>query len=323
MSEKSDLRIAFAGTPDIAAIILQRLLDAGITPIAAYTQPDKPAGRGRKLQQSAVKVLAMENDIPVYQPQTLRDSRAQQTLEDLKPDLMIVIAYGLILPQEVLDIPTYGCMNIHASLLPRWRGAAPIQRAILEGDETTGITIMQMDAGLDTGDMLVKEEVAIAPDETSSSLHHKLAQAGGKAMLAALNLLKANKLQPKQQDDTLASYAHKIEKSEGEIDWQQSAEAIERMLRAFQPWPVAYSHIAGERVRIFSADIIASSCVEAPGTLVEFSKNGLKVATGEGYLNITQLQLAGGKPLNVSQLVNAPPKVLTPGACFDAKSCRD
>ncbi|RKZ96443.1 MAG: methionyl-tRNA formyltransferase, partial [Gammaproteobacteria bacterium] len=235
------LKIIFAGTPDFAAVALQSLLDSQHEIIAVYTQPDRPAGRGRKLTASPVKALALEHDIPVYQPVSLKDEAAQQELIELQADIMIVVAYGLILPEIILAAPQYGCLNIHASILPRWRGAAPIQRAILAGDQATGVTIMQMDKGLDTGDMLLINRCAINPGDTASSLHDQLALMGGTAIMQTLADIEAHRLQPQAQDDTQATYAHKLDKQEAQIDWHQDADDIVRKIQAFNSWPVAYT----------------------------------------------------------------------------------
>src|SRR5690606_15102764 len=247
------LRIVFAGTPEFAARHLQALLDAGQSVIAVYTQPDRPAGRGQKLMPSPVKQLALQHGIAVYQPQTLRDPAAQAELAALQPELMVVVAYGLILPQAVLDIPRLGCINSHASLLPRWRGAAPIQRALQAGDVESGVTVMQMEAGLDTGPMLLKVSTTITAEDTGGSLHDRLATLGSQAVIEAVTKLAAGGLRGEVQDDTLATYAHKLNKDEARLDWSRPAVELERLVRAFHPWPICHSTLNGEAIKIHSA----------------------------------------------------------------------
>ena len=304
MNIPSNLRIVFAGTPVFAEKILSVLLTAGHDVVAVYTQPDKPAGRGHKLVASPVKQLALTQAIPVYQPKTLRDPLAQAELKVIEADLMIVAAYGLILPQTVLDIPVHGCLNVHASLLPRWRGAAPIQRAILAGDTYTGVTIMQMTAGLDTGPMLNTLTCPIESHDTSASLHDKLAVLGGAALLTSLAVFADKGWIAEKQDDTLATYAHKIEKEEAQVDWQQSAEQIERQIRAFQPWPVAYCHAQDKTVRLWSAEVLDQPASGPPGTICQANKNGIDVATGSGQLRLKRVQFSGQKPWTIVEVLN-------------------
>ena len=299
------MKIIFAGTPEFAAVALRDLLAAGHDIIAVYTQPDRPAGRGRKLTPSPVKQVAIEHDIPVFQPASLKGEEAQKQLAELNPDLMIVAAYGLLLPKAVLEIPRKGCINIHGSLLPRWRGAAPIQRAIEMGDAETGITIMQMDVGLDTGDMLLKKACAIENTDTTASLHDKLAKLGGEAMLEALDLLNKNQLHAEKQNDEQAVYAHKLNKAEAIIDWSEPAITIQRKIRAFNPWPVAQTDYEGKVMRIWVADAINEPTTTNPGKVIKANKHGIDVATGDGVLRIRQLQLPGGKPLEAHQFLNA------------------
>ena len=305
-----DLNIVFAGTPDFAATILQALL-ATHKISAVYTQPDRPAGRGRKLTASPVKQLAIEHHIPVQQPLSLKTAEAQQTLADYQPDIMIVVAYGLLLPQAVLNIPRHGCLNVHASLLPRWRGAAPIQRAIEAGDKQTGVTIMQMDKGLDTGDMLLSKTCDITDNDTSQRLHDKLAKLGTEALIETLNNL--DHLQPQQQDDALSTYANKLAKSEAKIDWQQAAATIQQRLRAFTPWPGCYTPIDGGNLKIHQAEVIDQSYDATPGTITAINKQGVDVATGKGILRITHCQLPGSKALSVADILNAKPHFLSVG----------
>ena len=299
------LRIIFAGTPDFAAKHLAALIDSEHQIIAVYSQPDRPAGRGKKLAASEVKQLAVSHDIPVYQPSTLRDEVAQQELAALDADLMIVVAYGLILPQVVLDTPRLGCINVHGSLLPRWRGAAPIQRAIWAGDNETGVTIMQMDIGLDTGAMLHKVSCPITATDTSASLYDKLAKLGPQGLLVTLEQISANTQVAEPQDDSLANYATKLSKEEANIDWTQSAVAIERQIRAFNPWPVSYTQIAGQNVKVWQASVITTATTAQPGSIVAIDKQGIQIATGDGILNLLSLQIAGKKAMSVQDILNA------------------
>ncbi|WP_404439123.1 methionyl-tRNA formyltransferase [Stutzerimonas chloritidismutans] len=309
------MRIVFAGTPEFAAQHLQALLDAGREVIAVYTQPDRPAGRGQKLMPSPVKQLALQHNIPVHQPQTLRDPAAQAELASLQADLMVVVAYGLILPQAVLDMPRLACINSHASLLPRWRGAAPIQRAIEAGDAESGVTVMQMEAGLDTGPMLLKVRTPIAPDDTGGSLHDRLAALGSNAVVEAVAALEAGTLAGEIQDDSLATYAHKLNKDEARIDWTRPAVELERRVRAFHPWPICQSTLDGAAVKIHAAEPGTGHGV--PGQIIVADKNGLDVACGEGSLRLTRLQLAGGKPLAFSDLFNSRREQFATGKAFE------
>jgi methionyl-tRNA formyltransferase len=298
------LRVVYAGTPDFAVPALQALIDSPHEVVAVYTQPDRPAGRGRKLRASPVKQLALEHDIPVEQPPSLRDEEAQAQLASYDADVMVVAAYGLILPQAVLDTPKHGCLNIHGSILPRWRGAAPIHRAILAGDEETGITIMQMNAGLDTGDMLLIKSLPIGPADTTAILHDQLAALGASALIETLELLTESKLDPQVQDDSLSTYADKLAKEEGIIDWNESAEAIARRIRAFNPWPVAQTAHGDKMLRLWMAEALDQAASGEPGKVIGESKQGIDVACGEGTLRITQLQLPGGKPMNIPAFLN-------------------
>ena len=299
------LNIIFAGTPEFAAVSLEALIQSRHSICAVYTQPDRPAGRGRKLKPSPVKQLALQHQIPVLQPKSLKDLEAQQQLASWNPDLMVVVAYGLLLPAAVLQIPRLGCINVHASILPRWRGAAPIQRSILAGDKETGVTIMQMDVGLDTGDMLLKSTTPINQNDTSQTLHDRLAEIGARSLVDTLDLMVNDKLAPQKQDDKQSCYAAKIQKSEALIDWQQSAEQIHRQIRAFNPWPVAQTTVDGNTLRLWNAEFMAEPCSQPPGTVIDESKSGIAVATGNGVLQITQLQLPGGKPLAAADFINA------------------
>jgi methionyl-tRNA formyltransferase len=299
------LNIVYAGTPEFAATALAALLESQHNVIAVYTQPDRPAGRGRKLTASPVKVLALDHGIEVYQPESLKDTAEQQKLAALKPDLMVVAAYGLLLPKAVLETPRLGCLNIHASLLPRWRGAAPIQRAIIAGDTETGITIMQMDEGLDTGDMLYKLTTPIASDDTAETLHDRLAALGAQAITEALHALQAGTLHGEKQDDSLACYAKKLHKEEAQIDWHKPAGEIARQVAAFNPWPVAQSRNGEEVLRIWNAEALDEQNSRTPGSVLHGGKQGIDVACGEGVLRITRLQRPGGKPQSAAEYLNA------------------
>lgn len=300
------LRIVFAGTPDFAATHLNVLLETDHQVVAVYTQPDRPAGRGKKLTASPVKRVALGHDIPVYQPQTLKTSEAQQELAALNADIMVVVAYGLLLPVAILQTPRLGCINVHASLLPRWRGAAPIQRAVEAGDPESGVTIMQMDVGLDTGDMLRKVTCPILSTDTGGDLHDKLMGMGGGALIETLRDLANGTATPEVQDDALANYAAKIHKQELLIDWRESAEYLARKVRAFSPFPVCYSQWHKERLKIHQAEIVAGeTSTEAAGTLVDASPNGLKVVCGDGaLLMLRSIQLPGKKNLPVADVLN-------------------
>jgi methionyl-tRNA formyltransferase len=299
------MRIVYAGTPEFAVPALQALLAAGHEVVAVYCQPDRPAGRGRKLTFGAVKQVAVAAGIPVEQPLSLKAVEEQDKLRAYAPEVMIVAAYGLILPQVVLDIPRYGCLNIHGSLLPRWRGAAPIQRAIQTGDTETGVTIMQMAAGLDTGDMLHTVVCPITATDGGQSIHDKLATQGASALLHTLDLLAAGKLQPQVQDDTLANYAHKLTKAEAQIDWTQSAAVIDRTIRAFDAYPVAFTVYDGQPLRLFASRSLSEVEGNAvPGTVIAESKSGIDIATGDGVVSILSLQLPGGKRLTAEQFLN-------------------
>jgi methionyl-tRNA formyltransferase len=288
------LNLIFAGTPEFAAVHLQALIDAGRhRVVGVYTQPDRPAGRGKKLAPSPVKALALHQGLPVFQPSHLKSPEVQAELAALAADLMVVVAYGLLLPQAVLDIPPLGCINVHASRLPRWRGAAPIQRAIQAGDTETGICIMAMDAGLDTGPVLYRESCRIRADDTGASLQDRLADLGGRVLLTAIDGLAAGTVKPEPQDDRLATYAAKIAKQEAAIDWRKDAVEIELLVRAFNPAPVAFTTLAGERLRVWAAKARAEVTHSPAGTVIAFGATGLSVACGRGILDITELQFAG------------------------------
>lgn len=299
------MKIIFAGTPDFAARHLASLLAAKHQVVAVYTQPDRPAGRGKKLTPSAVKSLALEHDIPVYQPENFKSDDAKQALAELNADLMIVVAYGLLLPQDVLDTPKLGCINVHGSLLPRWRGAAPIQRAIWAGDEATGVTIMQMDIGLDTGAMLHKASLPIAADDTSASMYQKLAELGPQALLDTLDKMAQNQLIAEPQDDNLANYAKKLSKEEAQINWQDNAAFIERCIRAFNPWPCSFFQCEGNNIKVWQSQVTEGTTDATPGTILSADKQGIQVATGNGILNLLTIQVPGKKAMAVQDVLNA------------------
>lgn len=299
------LRIVFAGTPDFAAKHLHALINSHHEVIAVFTQPDRPAGRGNKITASPVKQLALEHNIAIYQPATLKKEENQQLIAELNADIMIVVAYGLILPQVVLDMPKLGCLNVHGSLLPRWRGAAPIQRACWAGDSETGVTIMQMDAGLDTGDMLFKVTCPITATDTSASLYDKLAQLGPEALLTTLTQMTTGQAVPEKQQPSLVTYAEKLSKQEAKLDWQLSAEQLERCIRAFNPWPISYFEINGEPVKVWQANVIDQHSEQTPGTILQANKDGIQVATAKGILNLTQLQPAGKKAMSAADILNS------------------
>ena len=300
------MRIVFAGTPEFAVPSLRAVLDRGEV-VAVYTQPDRPAGRGRGLQASPVKIEALARGIDVLQPETLRTQVSRDALRAHKPDVMVVVAYGLLLPPKVLEIPRYGCWNVHASLLPRWRGAAPIQRAIEAGDRETGVCLMQMEQGLDTGPVLLCQKTPVGADETAGQLHDRLARLGAQTLSDGLGLLRAG-IKPvaiPQPTDDRVAYAHKLEKTEAKLDWTQPADVLARKVRAFNPWPMAEAMLEGERVRIHAARPMALMHKLPPGRLLLAGKTGLDVACGEGALRITMLQREGGRAITAADWVNA------------------
>ena len=299
------LNIIFAGTPDFAATHLKALIDSNHNVIAVFSQPDRPAGRGNKLTASPVKQLAIENNLPIYQPTTLKTVENQHVIANLNADIMIVVAYGLILPQAVLDMPKLGCLNVHGSLLPKWRGAAPIQRACWAGDSETGITIMQMDAGLDTGDMLYKLACPIESSDTSATLYEKLAKLGPQALLETLTLINQGKIKPEKQQQSQATYAEKLSKQEAKLDWNLSAIQLERCVRAFNPWPVSYFEVNGEPIKVWQAQVMATQHNQPVGTILQADKKGICIATSDGSLNMTILQPAGKKPMSAQDLLNS------------------
>ena len=296
------MKLIFAGTPEFAAVALRAIINAGHEVVLVLTQPDRPSGRGMKLRYSAVKEVALAAGIEVFQPQTLREHDAQERLRSFAADAMIVAAYGLILPQAVLDMPRWGCLNIHASLLPHWRGAAPIHRAILAGDDTTGVCIMQMEAGLDTGPVLLVESLPITSSDTTGTLHDKLAELGAQMIVKALHQLP---LKPNPQPEADACYAAKIEKSEAALDWRLPAAQLDRQIRAFNPFPGAVADLGGLPIKIWHADQL--TICGAPGQIVSVDTDGIVVACGEGSLRLTELQKAGGKRLPVAQFLAGNP----------------
>ncbi|HHP0514002.1 TPA: methionyl-tRNA formyltransferase [Vibrio harveyi] len=299
------LRIVFAGTPDFAARHLAALLSSEHEVIAVYTQPDRPAGRGKKLTASPVKTIALEHDIPVYQPENFKSDEAKQELADLNADIMVVVAYGLLLPQVVLDTPKLGCINVHGSILPRWRGAAPIQRSIWAGDAETGVTIMQMDIGLDTGDMLKIATLPIEASDTSASMYEKLAGLGPDALIDCLADIAIGKAEPVKQDDELANYAKKLSKEEARIDWNDDAAHIERCVRAFNPWPMSHFEAAENSIKVWESRVADQTSDKPAGTILQADKTGIYVATGNGVLVLEQLQVPGKKAMSVQDILNS------------------
>lgn len=320
------LNIVFAGTPDFAASVMTAILNGPHNIIGCYTQPDRPAGRGRKLTAGPVKTLAQEHDIPIYQPLNFKQAEDVEQLQALNADLMVVVAYGIILPKAVLETPRLGCINVHASLLPRWRGAAPIQRAIAAGDKETGVTIMQMDEGLDTGAMLSKVSTPISLLDTGGSLHDRLAELGAEACVASLNALNLGDVNSEPQDNDLANYAHKLSKEEGRIQWDLPNHQVHNLIRAFNPWPAAHTEMDGKKVRLFDVELIDTKVVNAEtvtsppqntsGTILAANKQGLTVATSTGAIRITRMQLSGAKQLPVTDILNSRKEQFSVGKQF-------
>lgn len=319
------LRIIFAGTPEFAAEHLKALISSRHQVIAVYSQPDRPAGRGKRLTASPVKEVALAHNIPVYQPLNFKTPEAVTELAALDADLMVVVAYGLILPRVVLDTPRLGCINVHASILPRWRGAAPIQRAIEAGDSETGVTIMQMDVGLDTGDMLIKVFCPILGDDTGGSLHDKLISIGTPALIKALDLIQTGSIAPEKQDDSLSNYAPKLSKEEAALDWQLTAAELERKVRAFNPFPVAHTKPAGtdevQRIRVWAATASDKSASAPPGSITHISTEGLWIACKKGQLVLEQLQLPGKKAMSVGEILRGHPGLFSVGTQLEQAAC--
>ncbi len=298
------MKIIFAGTPEFAVPCLQALIDSPHEVIAVYSQPDRPAGRGRKLTASPVKQCALNNNIPVLQPETLKSVHDQEALAGLQADLMVVVAYGLILPETILHTPRLGCVNVHASLLPRWRGAAPIQRAIQAGDTETGVTLMQMDAGLDTGDMLLEIHSPIEANETGGSLHDKLALLGASLLTEGVEALAHGHVKAVPQPVEGVTYAHKLTKAEAQVDWSDSAEDISRQIRAFNPWPVSFTRLGEETIRLWNATVLNTPSDAKVGHILRANAEGIDVACGSKCLRITRLQWPGGRPVTAEQATN-------------------
>ncbi len=309
------MRIIFAGTPDFAAHSLSSLLSAGHDVICVYTQPDRKTGRGQKLTYSPVKNVALNHNIEIRQPRSLKEDDEYQYLKDLNPDVVVVVAYGMLLPQRILDTPKIACLNIHASLLPRWRGAAPIQRAIEAGDLETGVGIMLMEAGLDTGPVLFEAKLNIEKTDTSASLHDKLATLGAESLLQSLTSLSDLLANAKPQDHDKACYAHKITKAEAQIDWNKSARELEQRIRAFNPWPVCQTNCNGQRIRIWQAELSIKQSDEPVGTILTIDKNGIHVNSGDGVINLQIVQRDGSKPMPVKDFINS--SDIKVGDCFD------
>lgn len=321
------LRIIFAGTPEFSVAPLQALLDSEHEIVGVYTQPDRPAGRGRKLTASPVKALALLHNLPVFQPENFKTAETCEQLASLKADVMVVVAYGLILPKAVLEMPTYGCLNIHASLLPRWRGAAPIQRAIEVGDAQSGVTIMQMDSGLDTGEMLHKVVTEITPEDNAQALHDRLSRLGSHALMETLSAVQSQALQPAKQDESLVTYAHKLSKAEAEIDWHQSAGSIVRKIQAFNPWPVAFTQFQEHPLRIGQAKQLSTSELaeltqyvdekvlsqNRPGLVLSINKEGVVIMTGTQPILLQQMQPTGKKMMSAYDFALSRPVL---GVCF-------
>ena len=307
------LRLVFAGTPEFAVPCLEACRASGADVVAVYTQPDRPAGRGRKLAPSPVKQAALDAGIAVEQPESLKSVEAQNTLSAYRPDLLVVVAYGLILPRKVLAVPRLGCWNVHASLLPRWRGAAPIQRAILAGDGESGVDLMQMEAGLDTGPVLLQRRTPIARDDTGGSLHDRLAALGAEVLAEGLRrTLAGEQLVATPQPEEGVTYAHKLDKAEAKLDFSRSALELERQVRAFDPWPVAEGEIAGERLRIWAAHALVLDHQGAPGSVLAAGREGIDLACADGALRVTALQRAGGKRIGAADYLNSRPELRQP-----------
>ena len=310
------LKIIFAGTPNFALVALKKLYQSSHQVVAVYTQPDRQKGRGLHLMPSPIKEFALNVQIPVCQPTSLKDKAEQQHLADWNADVMVVAAYGMLLPEAILSIPRYGCINIHPSLLPKFRGAAPIQRTIFSGDTISGVTIMQMDAGLDTGPILLQRNYTLDDNETSHTLQDKMAELGAECLVETLTLLEKNQLTPKPQDSHYATYAHKITKEEAKINWNDKAMALERKVRAFNPWPVAYCVWQGENLRIWEAKAIKITHQMLPGSVMNATEEGLDIATEDHVLRLSKVQLPGGKILSIADFYHGYAHLLKKGELF-------
>lgn len=313
------LSIVFAGTPEFGLPCLEALHDSVHHIKAVYSQPDRPAGRGRKLQASPIKAWALDHNLPVYQPLNFKTPEALNELESLEPDVLIVIAYGIILPKAVLDIPKLGCINVHASLLPRWRGASPIQQAILHGDAQSGVTIMKMDVGLDTGAMYLKASCPISNLDTAGSLHDTLANLSPKPLLNTLDQLAAGQAVLEEQNNNHSTYAGKINKEDAQIRWELPAQELDRQIRAYNPWPISHMTINAEVIRIHQAQAIDLNCTETPGTILQMDKKGILIATGDKALLVQRIQLPGGRAISVADWLNAGKTHLYVGFCCNEK----
>ena len=307
------MKIIFMGTPDFSVGTLEALVEAGHEVVLAVTQPDKPKGRGKEMQFTPVKECALAHNIPVYQPKKIREPECIEELKKYQADVCVVVAFGQILPKEILEMTPYGCINVHASLLPKYRGAAPIQRSLWAGDAETGVTIMQMDVGLDTGDMLYKLSCPITAEDTSGTLYDKLAELGPQGLITTLKQLADGTAKPEVQDETLVTYAEKLSKEEARIDWSLSAAQLERCIRAFNPWPMSWLEIEGQPVKVWKASVIDTATKAAPGTILEANKQGIQVATGDGILNLLSLQPAGKKAMSAQDLLNSRREWFVPG----------
>ena len=292
------MKVIFMGTPDLSVGTLEALIDAGHEVVLAVTQPDKPKGRGGKVLYTPVKEAALAHDIPVYQPTKIRDPECIEELRKYKADIMVVIAFGQILPKEILEMTPYGCVNVHASLLPAYRGAAPIQWAVINGDKVSGVTTMQMDEGLDTGDMLLKEEIVLDEKETGGSLHDKIADAGARLCIETLKALEQGTVTPVKQGESTTEYARMLDKRMGNISWEKPAEEIERLIRGLNPWPSAYTDWNGKVMKIWQAEVCEGDTKEVPGTVVKVEKDGFYVQTGKDLLKVTELQIPGKKKMD-------------------------
>ena len=297
------MKVIFMGTPDFSVGTLEALIEAGHEVVLAVTQPDKPKGRGGKMQYPPVKETALEHGIPVFQPKKIRDPQAIAELEKYSADVMVVIAFGQILPKQILEMTPYGCINVHASLLPKYRGAAPIQWAVINGEEVSGVTTMQMDEGLDTGDMLLKTELTLDKKETGGSLHDKLAKAGADLCVETLRALENQTAVWKKQGESPTPYASMLDKKLGDIDWNQEAKAIERLIRGLNPWPSAYTRLQGKTLKIWKAEVLLEHSQEAPGQITEVTKDSIVVQTGQGRLKILELQLEGKKRMDAASFL--------------------